>query len=161
MKRITRANVMGELVDKFALQEYEREDFLFGEFVVPTYDIGNHVKTWVCEEERKAISANGATHFFLIPVTELWHVRRIDVIHETGANFDIDQVFFYGSALKHQYLFYDTTTPIVSGTIKIFDLPQDVPMKTSQLINLYINVVNFVAGGYVSVHMLKEVEIIR
>jgi len=161
MKRITRANIMGELVDKFALQEHEKEEFLFGEFVVPTYDIGAHVKGWESAEKRNAITADGTADFFNCPETERWNVRRVDVIHETGANFDVNQIFFYKSATEHQYLFFDETSPLQSGGVKIFDLPQDVMMDRGGFKGLRINVANFVAGGYISINMWREVETIR
>ena len=152
---------MGELVDKFSLEEHEREDFLFGEFVVPVYDIGAHVANWESIEKRIAISADGPRTFFTIPEDAEWKIRRVDVIHEAGANFDIDQVFFYESTTKHQYLFYNTAAPITSGTVNLFELPQDITMKRNMLSTIEINVSNFVAGGYVSLNVLREVTVVR
>jgi len=161
MKRITRANIMGELVDKFSLEEHEREDFLFGEFVVPTYDVGAHVKHWVVERNRKTITGNGDNYVHSVPSNERWRMRRVVVINEAGGNFDIEQIYFYADAVAFQHIFYDTTTPIAAGTVNIFAFPQDVIMEKGGMSSMHFNVVNYVAGGYVSIHVLKEVEILR
>ena len=161
MKRITRANIMGELVDKFSLQEYEREDFLFGEFVVPIYDIGAHVRHWVPERFRVQVTGNGDLIAAYVPDNEQWHIRKIDVMNEAGGNFDIDQVYLYKSALQAQYVFYNTTTPLPAGTVTIFSFPQDIVATFATLAHIHVNIANFVAGGWVTLHVLKEVEILR
>ena len=160
-KEITKANILQEIQDKFGLREWEATKFLFNETVMPIYDIDQHVRKWVCIRGRKPIAGNGAVSFFSVPPVERWHVRRLSVFHETGANFDIDQVFFYRGATECQYVFYDTTSPLTSGTVKIFEFPQDIPMEYGELADIRINVSNFVGGGYVALHMLREVETIR
>ena len=162
-KEITKAILLQELKDKFELRDFEAARFLFDETVVPTYDIGEHVKLWESARSRIAIAANGSTHFFRVEMDERWSVRKIDVFNETGGNFDITQVYLYTDVNTNQFLFHDTVAPIANGTVTMFDLPQDIRMERANggLEFLYLTVANFVAGGYVTVHMLKEVETIR
>ena len=160
-KEITKSNILVELTDKFGLRDYEREDFLFSEFVLPTYDIGAHTKKWEIARHRKPVGANGVFEFFVVPANEEWRVRRLTLIHETGANFDIDQLYHYNFkvATDINYLFYDTTAPITTGKVKIFEFPADIPMAYQD--RLIANVSNYVAGGYISLHILREVTVIR
>ena len=155
-KEITKANILQEIQNKFGLRDFEPERFLFGEFVTPVYDIEHHVKTWTTIRYRTQVTGNGAVAILLVPGNKEYNIRRVNVLHETGANFDIDQVFFDGQSNAVQYLFYDTAAPITSGTVKIFALTQDIIMSKNDLKAFYYNVSNFVAGGYVSVHVTLE-----
>ena len=159
-KEITKASILQEIQNKFKLRDFEPEKFLFSEMVTPTYDIGDHVKHWESERCREQITANGVTIMCTVPENERWRVRKIDVINEGGANFKINQVFFYGSATKLQYLYFNNAG-IASGAVEFFPLEQDIFMEHDEMNTLQLNVIDFVAGGYVAVHVLKEVETIR
>ena len=161
MKKITRASIIGELVDKFSLEEKEREEFLFGESVVPTYDIGQHVKKWTVVRDRIVVTGNGMLHLHTVPDNTRWRVRKLDVMNEAGGNFDIDQVFLFKNSVAVQYLFYDTTAPLANATVNIFAFSQDITMEKGELVDVGFNISNYVAGGYVTIHMLREVEILR
>ena len=159
-KEITKVDIIQQIQDKFKLREFETSSFLFSEKVVPTYDIGQHVKQWALHRDRIEITGNGGAYFPDVPQTEQWRIRRITLIHETGANFDITQFAYYATGeISFDYLFYDTTTPIASGTVKIFQLPQDLIL--SHGMRFFITIANFVAGGYVAMHTLREVETLR
>ena len=159
-KEITKANILQEIQNKFKLRDFEPEKFLFSEIVTPTYDIGDHVKHWESERFREQITANGVAVMCTVPDNERWRIRKVDVINEAGANYLINQVLFYGSATKNQYLYFNYTG-IASGGIELFSLRQDIFMEHGELDTFRINVASFVAGGYASVHILKEVETIR
>ena len=160
-KEITKSIILQEIADKFALRDFEPEKFLFGEYVIPTYDIAPHVRNWVNTRHRIEVTGNGSYQILYVPATERYHVRRMSLLHETGANFDIDQVLIAGLSGSVQYLFYDTVAPITSGTVKIFEFIQDIPMQQGSLWEMMFNVSNFVTGGYVATHVLNEEEILR
>ena len=160
-KEITKSIILQEMQDKFQLRDFESARFLFDETVIPTYDVGAHVKHWTVTRDRQVVSGNGALFFHVVPYDERWRVRKIDVYSETGGNFDIDQIFIATAGTEYQYLFFNTAAPIANGTVNMFNLPQDIAMQRSMLYTVYINVANFVAGGYVAIHMLREVETIR
>jgi len=160
-KEITKANIIQEIQNKFQLREFTPAQFLFDETVVPTYDMGQHVKAWDMSRGRVAVSANGTLIPYAVPETEQWRIRRLSLINETGGNFDVDQIFTYHPSVPTAitYVFYNTASPIGTGTVKIFEFPQDIPMSPGE--HVMINISNYVGAGYVSVHMLKEVETIR
>ena len=160
-KEITKASILQEIQNKFGLRDFESERFLFGELVTPIYDIAPHVRNWVTERYRSSVTGNGPVQILYVPADTEYRIRRVSVLHETGANFDIDQVFLEGVGNAVQYLFYDTVAPITSGTVKLFEPTQDIPMRKGDLIYMWFNVSNYVAGGFVSVHVLKEEEIVR
>ena len=85
-KEITKAFILQQLEDKFGLRELEPEKFRFGESVVPTYDIGSHVREWDVLYTTKSVTSATFFTFFEVPQTERWYLRGYNVVFmATGA----------------------------------------------------------------------------
>ena len=77
---------MQELQDKFGLREFEASRFLFNETVIPTYEIGGHLKKWEVTSNTQNVTTTGDIFFFEVPNTERWILRAYQVIYlMTGA----------------------------------------------------------------------------
>ena len=79
-KEITKTRILQELEDKFALREHEKDFFLFSETVVPTYDIGQHLKQHVNTFAELSITSATSFIFFVVPMDERWTLYRYDVV---------------------------------------------------------------------------------
>ena len=80
-KEITKAFILQQIQDKFKLREDIPERFLFGETVIPTYNVEQHLLSW--EVKRVAISITSADSFvaFTVPDNERWTLRAYTIIY--------------------------------------------------------------------------------
>ena len=74
-KEITKSYILQQLQDKFKLREYIHEPFLFGETVIPTYDVGIHLSEWHVKTETVSITSAIGFTFYTIPENERWTLR--------------------------------------------------------------------------------------
>ena len=79
-KEITKAYILQQLEDRFKLREYQKEDFLFSETVIPVYNIESHLFKWAVAFVEAAITTTGGKHFFIVPDTERWVLNGYNVI---------------------------------------------------------------------------------
>ena len=84
-KEITKARILQELQDKFALREFESAPFLFEETVVPVYNIEQHLEEWATRFVTVSVTATGPAVIYRVPAGERWTLRRYDAVFMTGA----------------------------------------------------------------------------
>jgi len=156
MKRITRAKIMGELVDKFSLQEYEREDFLFGEFVVPTYDIGAHVKHRTNKYFQTSVTGTGPLSFAFIPSGERWTLHRYDVVF-MGLTFTVSGIYTRRGVAATQFCYLDLGA--AKAASYHIALPQPAILDPGDVI--YVNVDGFTSTNALRLYLDYEVEELR
>ena len=79
-KEITKSYILQQLQDKFKLREYVHEPFLFGETVIPTYDVGIHLSEWHVKTETISITSATGFIYYAIPENERWTLRGYYVL---------------------------------------------------------------------------------
>ena len=84
-KEITKSRILQEMQDKLCLREFEPDNFLFSETVLPVYDVGPHLREQWQKWVVKNITATGAVYFYMVPDDEQWTLSRYDVVFMTGA----------------------------------------------------------------------------
>ena len=79
-KEITKAFILQQIQDKFALREFAPEKFLFSEMVMPVYDIEPHLEEWWNRYSQVTITATGAPVLFTVPEDSRWVLTSYDVV---------------------------------------------------------------------------------
>ena len=80
-KEITKSYILQELQDKFGLREFLRENFVFLETVMPTYDIARHVEFPTTDFEELSITSGPVGYvFFTVPENERWYLNAYNVV---------------------------------------------------------------------------------
>jgi len=84
-KEITKSIILQEIQDKLKLREFEAGKFLFDETVVPTYDIGEHLRQRWTKYYQTSITSIGPHTFFNVPNNEKWRLSRYDIVFMSGS----------------------------------------------------------------------------
>ena len=144
-KEITKANIIRELQDKFGLREFEPERFAFSERVIPTYDIGPHVRTWVTKYVEHSITGTGAFAFYFVPDDERWRLRRYDVVFMGAGGFTVAGVL-HRTLISSYFVYLDlTAAQTVSYHV---ELSQDCVLGPGEELSISID-------GFTSVQALR------
>jgi len=157
-KEITKARVLQEVQDKFKLREFDSAQFLFDETVVPTYDIGQHLKSFQNRWAEKSITGIGAQVFFTVPFTEKWKLYRYDVVFMGAGAYTVAGVL-------------TMRVPITSGESCYLDLKAaqtesyHIQLPTPIVLHpgdkLYINIDGYTSTQDLRLYIDHEVEEIR
>ena len=85
-KEITKSIILQEIQDKLKLREFEPDNFLFSETVIPTYNIEQHLLHWEVLVETVSITSATNFLFFTVPDNERWTLRAYSLYYGmTGA----------------------------------------------------------------------------
>ena len=83
-KEITKAFILQQMQDKFALRELTPEVFAFSETVVPIYNIEQHLEKWTGRFVDRTVNSITGVPFYLVPGDEKWTLWRYDVVFVSG-----------------------------------------------------------------------------
>ena len=92
-KEITKARILQEIEDKFALREFAPAAFLFDETVVPVYNIEQHLKHWEARYVEVSITSATFFEFFTVPPTERWLLRGYNVIFMAAGAYKVTGLY--------------------------------------------------------------------
>ena len=154
-KEITKAHILQELQDKFALRDLEPERFTFQESVAPVYDIARHLTRVERKAETRSITAAGAHVFFTCPADEWWALHRYTVVFVTGV-YTVAGVLV-GRPTAAEYVYLDLSAATAVSYMN--DLPKDVAIRPGDV--LYINVDGYTSTGDLLLIIDVDVEKIR
>ena len=125
-KEITKARILQELQDKFALREHLPASFLFEETVIPTYDIEQHLGAWEIKAKTQSITSATSYIFFAVGPKQRWLLRGYTVI------------FLATGAIKGSGLYITNRPPILTN-LQYLDLTKG--QEVSYTVNLSVPVV--------------------
>ena len=155
-KEITKAYILQQIQDKFKLREHTPEKFTFGEEVIPTYDVGQHLMEWSVTYKVVTIFGTGGYVFFEVPETERWTLSKYNVVFISGA-FTIAGVYISRLPTLGDFLYLDLTA--AQNVSYAVNLPQPVILDAGDRIN--INVDGFTSGGDLRIYIDYQIEVIR
>ena len=137
-KEITKVKIIQELQDKFKLREFEPEVFSFSERVVPTYDIGQHVKHPKIGYKQVSCTSASGFLFFTVPVDEKWYLQRYTVVFTGAGAIKISGVYIARTAASGSLLVYLdlALNQIVSYA---HDLPKPVELVSGDTISILVD----------------------
>ena len=153
-KEITKAVILQEIQDKFKLREYVPTKFLFDETVVPTYDIGEHLKhPEVVLKDITVSSGPTAYMIAMVPENQRWALHSYNVIFVTGS-YTVAGVMLYQKGLVADYLYIDLSA--AQSTSYINYLPTELALDPKD--RLYVYVDGYTSTGTLNVrlHVTKE-----
>jgi len=157
-KEITKANILQQIQDKFALREFEPEVFRFSEMVVPTYDIEPHLKTPYVKYNEISITGIGAFDLVAVPAHVQRWFSRYDVIFMGAGAYTVSGIFLRRKASGNVDSVYLDLTAGQSTSYHV-GLPVPILLGPGDLIGVTID-------GYTSTQDLRfyydyEEEILR
>jgi len=154
-KEITKAIILQDIQNKFALREFDPAPFLFDETVVPVYDITRHLTK--LDNRNNTVSVTSATsfEFFQVPDNERWSLHRYLVIFMTGT-YTVAGLLI-GRPTSSDYMYLDLTA--AQSVSYLNDLPKDAILDPGD--RLYINVDGYTATGDLRLIIELTVETIR
>ena len=92
-KEITKAVILQEIEDKFKLREYMPEKFLFGETVIPVYDLSDHLKHSQAAYIVRSVTGTGALLFTTVPANQRWLLNGYNVVFMGAGAYTVAGVF--------------------------------------------------------------------
>jgi len=154
-KEITKAIILQEMQDKFALREFEPSNFLFDETVVPVYEIRGHLQIW--RSNRITVSITAATNFLVtqVPMNERWTLRAYSITFASGA-FTIAGIYIRRNACDSANDFSYLDLKAAQDTAYLVSL--NPPVTLEPLDNIRVNADGYTTTGNIYVHMdyMKE-----
>lgn len=144
---------MQELVEKFELQQYEKSPFLFGETIIPTYDIGKHLEKWVAKDSGQSITGVGYYVFYTVPNSERWHIRNITVAGASGSH--TFSTIVYQQAGGYWMNLYHTADSVHV----ILNLSQDLVIEPQSILQIYFD--GYTSTSTCHMYLNTKVEKIR
>ena len=159
-KEITKAWILQQLEDEFALRDWESERFLFSETVIPTFDIRSHVQKPTCDWEEKSITGGSAAEwFFAVPQNERWYLSRYNVVFMAAGAYKVTGVFIdrINEVSGSSFIYLDMT---LGQTVSYAnDLPNPVRLDPGDRILIYID--DFTSTAALRLYIDYIVEVIR
>ena len=156
-KEITKSIILQEIQDKFKLRELTPEKFTFGEEVVPTYDVSQHLVTGIVKAKNISITSAAAFVFFAVPQDERWFLRSYQVIFKAVGAYTVSGAYVGYRPLITDYIYLDLTA--AQSTSYLVILPSLVQLdKPNQL---FINVDGYTSTADLEVDIDVLVEKIR
>ena len=155
-KEITKAKILQEIQDKFALREFAPAKFLFEESVIPVYNVEQHLAHAEVKESTLNITAGPSSFsFFNIPWTERWRVHTYNVIFMTGV-YGVTGLMV-ARRLSTEYIYIDMTAG--RTTSYAVNLPKDIICNPGDSLRLYID--SFTSAGDLMLRLDTTVEEVR
>ena len=145
-KEITKAYLLQQLEDKFKLREFEPEVFTFSERVVPTYNIGQDVRTRATKYYAASVTGTGGVLFFTVPYNERWFLKTYNVIFMGVNTCTIAGVYITRVYNPNNFIYLDlTAAQTVSYAV---NLPKVIVLDSGDNINVNVD-------GYTSAQTLR------
>ena len=154
-KEITKARIIQEIQDKFALRELEPEVFSFSELVIPTYDVEQHLLAWTAKYTTVSITSAAGFEFFEVPESEKWKLRRYDVVFMATGAYKVTGLYVTRKGASNVYLDM-TKAQTVSYHI---DLVEPVDLQPGD--KVYILVDDYTSTANLRVYIDYQIEVVR
>ena len=154
-KEITKARIIQEIQDKFALRELEPEVFSFSERVIPTYNVEQHLLAWTAKYETVQMTSAAAFEFFEVPENEKWKLRRYDVVFLAAGAYKVTGLYVARKGSSHVYL---DLKKAQTESYHI-DLVEPVDLQPGDKIHVLIDDYTSTAG--LRVYIDYQIEVVR
>ena len=154
-KEITKARIIQEIQDKFALRELEPEVFSFSERVIPTYNVEQHLLAWTSKYETVQMTSAAAFEFFEVPENEKWKLRRYDVVFLAAGAYKVTGLYVTRKGSTHVYL---DLKKAQTESYHI-DLVEPVDLQPGDKIHVLIDDYTSTAG--LRVYIDYQIEVVR
>ena len=154
VKEITKAKILQEIQDKFKLRELEPEIFSFSEMVIPTYDIEQHLGTWVTHSKTTSITSATYFSFHEVPSTERWLLRAYMLIFYNEGAYKVTGMYIDKRPTSGKYIYLDMKKG--QTTSYLINLPQHVRLEPGSQLKVLIDTYVSTANLQVVLDVLKE-----
>ena len=136
-KEITKAYILQQIQDKFALRELDPETFRFSEMVVPIYDIEEHLKSCNSFSADISITSGPAGFvFFTVPPTERWVLHAYNIVFMAAGAYTVTGLYIRRAGAS-EFLYLDMTLgQTVSYSVV---LPQPIVLEPQDQLWVYID----------------------
>lgn len=136
MKKITKAILMQQLVDRFKLQEHVREEFVFLEEVLPVFELKSLLDDW----DIRYTGALGVTAISLIkvleaPMNERITIRDIEINQASGTFTYISIILVRNKDVVNKLRYYEWGAS-QSGR-SVLNLAQDLVLDPGDYLEVY------------------------
>ena len=155
-KEITKAFILQQMQNKFAMREFESRPFLFDETVVPVYNIEQHLEEWWQRFATKTITTTGAALFFTTPDERKWTLKRYDVVFMTGV-FTIAGVYIVRTNMgsENSFVYLD----LKAAQNASYHIERDVTLNPGD--KIYVNVDGYTSTGDLRIYLDYKEEYMR
>ena len=156
-KEITKARIIQELEDKFKLREFLSEPFLFGETVVPVYNIEQHLGSRKIRYLEVNITGTGGVLFYTVPDDEKWFVSSYNIIFMGAGAYTVAGMYIARKFAAATFMYLDMTAgQTVSYAV---DLPKILILEPGD--KMYINIDGYTAPQDLRLYIDVMIEELR
>jgi len=153
MKKITKAIILQRLVDRFKLQEYTKEDFVFLEEVLPVYELRPLLVEHAAGSDMSLVSTAGELILITVPDDERWELLTWSYRHSAGVH-TIDTI----SVVRKKYAVavYLSMQDIVANDYVLEHLPQPLTLEAGDTIRQTCNSYTSSGQNILDISYIKE-----
>jgi hypothetical protein len=145
-KEITKARIIQEITDKFALRDLEPETFAFSEMVLPVYDIEQHLGEWETTFVSLSVTAIGGVQYYSVPYDEEWLLDAYNIVFMGAGAITVSGLFIERKNDPNKYIYLDLTAAHTVSYCVV--LPHPFLLQPGDTINVNID-------GYTSTQDLR------
>ena len=153
-KEITKAFILQEIAERFALRELAPEKFSFSEIVVPTYDVESHLGLNRISVAVLSITGTGGVDFFVVPDNENWILSGYNVVFSGAGTCTISGVYITRRPVSTSFLYLDLTA--AQNTSYAVNLPKEILLKAGDTVSVNVDGYTATANLYLYIDVLKE-----
>ena len=157
-KEITKSILLQQIQDKFRLRDLEPEIFRFSEQVIPTYDIGQHLKKWESSYVSKSVSSTGGLSYFTIPYDERWLLQAYSIVFVSGV-YTVAGAYIFRNTRKDSgdFSYLDLTAAQSASYLNM--LPTPIVLEPGDEVK--INIDGYTSTGTLQLYIDFQKETIR